>query len=325
MSKISIIIPIFNTEKWISRCLDSLIKQTLTDIEIICVNDGSTDNSLKILNEYAAIDNRIIVISQKNDKGPGKARNVAIKHASAPYIMFCDSDDWYEPNMCEIMYNTIKSEKVDVVSCHCKFEYENAATKKEEYRDKIYFNKDYNGKYKLTEKQFANTNVLLWEKIFRADIIKKYNIKFLHSNPHDDDSFWLEYAAVANSIYYIKDKLYHYFVRIGSIMSKNFKKQEDPYCKFAIADHILNFYAKYYKDMTDRLLVGVLKSYYVFALNELYNREKLDTIKDLISQINSKLTDMNLLHRLALIENKIKVVKINPNAQYHYNPGWVYM
>ncbi len=325
MSKVSIIIPVFNSDKWISRCLDSLIKQTLTDIEIICVNDGSTDNSLKILNKYANKDPRIVVISQKNDKGPGKARNVAIKHSTSPYIMFCDSDDWYEPNMCEIMYNTITTQNIDVVSCHCSFEYENADTKKKEIRDKIYYNKNYEGKFKLTEKQFANTNVLLWEKIFRADIIKKYGIKFLHQNPHDDDSFWFEYAAVANNIYYIKEKLYHYFVRIGSIMSKKLNKQEDPYCKFAIADHVLDFYIQHYKNVTHRMLTSIIQCYYVLTLNDLIQDGKENEINDLISKINTKLENINIPYRLTMLKNKVQIIKLEHNQKYSYRPDWEYM
>ncbi len=92
MPKVSIIVPVYNVEKYLSTCLDSLINQTLKDIEIICINDGSTDNSLNILNEYAQKDTRIIVINKENS-GPGSCRNLGIEKATGEYIQFVDSDD----------------------------------------------------------------------------------------------------------------------------------------------------------------------------------------------------------------------------------------
>ncbi len=100
MPKVSIIIPIYNVEKYIKKCLDSLIKQTLDDIEIICVNDGSPDNSMEIVNEYAKNDKRFIVLTQEN-QGTGAARNKGIDAATGEYIMFLDPDDWYEFDACE--------------------------------------------------------------------------------------------------------------------------------------------------------------------------------------------------------------------------------
>ena len=117
MPEISIIIPNYNTEQYLPRCLNSLIGQTFKDIEIILIDDGSTDNSVKIMKEYAKQDNRIKVIEQPNS-GPARARNQGLENATGKYLMFCDSDDWYEPNMCEIMYYTIENKKTDVVCCH---------------------------------------------------------------------------------------------------------------------------------------------------------------------------------------------------------------
>ena len=113
---ISIIVPIWNTDKYLRRCLSSLVNQTKKDIEIICVNDGSTDNSLEIINEFAAKDSRIKAVTQKN-QGVAVARNVGLKNATGVYIMWCDSDDEYVPDMCEKMFNAIETQKVDMVVC----------------------------------------------------------------------------------------------------------------------------------------------------------------------------------------------------------------
>ena len=102
--KVSIIVPVYNTEKYIGKCLESLIAQTLKEIEIICVNDGSTDNSLKILNYYQNKDLRIKIVNQKNS-GPGKSRNTGIKIAKGDFIGFVDGDDWVDKNYFEKLYN----------------------------------------------------------------------------------------------------------------------------------------------------------------------------------------------------------------------------
>ena len=98
MPKISVIVPIFNVEKYLKECLESIINQTFKDIEIICINDGSTDNSLDILNQYAEKDNRIKVITQSN-QGLSAARNTGIKYANGEYISFIDSDDYIDTSL----------------------------------------------------------------------------------------------------------------------------------------------------------------------------------------------------------------------------------
>ena len=113
---ISIILPVYNCEKFLSRCLEALLIQTYSNIEVLCINDGSTDKSLQILEQYAQKDSRIKVFSQENS-GPAKARNLGLAKARGDYLMFCDSDDWYEPQMCECMLKTIELENVDLVIC----------------------------------------------------------------------------------------------------------------------------------------------------------------------------------------------------------------
>ena len=98
MPKVSIIIPVYNVEKYLKKCLNCIVNQTLTDFEVICINDGSTDNSLEILNEYAKNDKRFIVISQEN-QGQGVARNRCLELVKGEYIQFIDPDDWVETNM----------------------------------------------------------------------------------------------------------------------------------------------------------------------------------------------------------------------------------
>ena len=113
---VSIIVPIYNVEKYLGRCLDSLLAQTLKNIEIIAVNDGSTDLSLKILKEYSIKDSRIKIINKPNG-GVSSARNEGIQLASGEFIGFVDPDDWVDPEMYEDMVNHAKNEKADIVMC----------------------------------------------------------------------------------------------------------------------------------------------------------------------------------------------------------------
>ena len=114
MPKISILIPVYNVEKYLCDCLDSCINQTMQDIEIICVNDGSTDHSLEILERYASKDARIKVISQEN-KGQLIVRKISVAHATGEYILFLDSDDWLELNVCEKLYDAILKYDVEIL------------------------------------------------------------------------------------------------------------------------------------------------------------------------------------------------------------------
>ena len=127
--KVSIIIPIYNAEKYIKRCIDTIINQTYKNIEIIIKNDGSTDNSINLINKYKNKDNRIIVINQKN-AGVSVARNNGIKKRDGTYVMFVDIDDWIELTMVEEMVKIIKEQEVDIVRCNFFRNYEDNTQKK---------------------------------------------------------------------------------------------------------------------------------------------------------------------------------------------------
>ena len=117
MTKISIIIPFQNVENYITKCLSSVVNQTLEDIEIICINDGSKDESDKIAEEFAQKDGRIIILNTQKPQGQAYARNLGLKIANGEYIGFVDSDDWIGLDMFEKMYNTAKSGDTDITMC----------------------------------------------------------------------------------------------------------------------------------------------------------------------------------------------------------------
>lgn len=224
--KISIILPVYNSEEFIKRTLDSLITQTYKNIEILCINDGSSDNSLNILNEYSKKDNRIKIFSQANS-GPAKARNTGLANATGEYLMFCDSDDYYEPDMVEVMTKAITEHDVDFVMCEAKVvvqqdKYDISRTQGTITYHRNLINK--NGIIELDLEKKYQMNVLLWNKIFKANIIKKYGILFPNGFECDDNFFIYEYMLIAKKYYAVKKKLYNYSIRRNSIMDLFYKR-----------------------------------------------------------------------------------------------------
>lgn len=185
MNLISIVIPVYNVEKYLSRCLESILSQSLKELEIIVVNDGSTDNSLEICRYYQKKDSRIIIIDKINE-GVSIARNTGIENASGKYIGFVDPDDWIEKNMYENMYNTIEKYKCSIAFCNYSKDSRLGSTIKT-----LKVNKDFLGKLDIINELIANMigiedilpkyyNVMgcVWRCLYSRDFIEKFNLRF---------------------------------------------------------------------------------------------------------------------------------------------------
>ena len=311
MPEISIIVPNYNTEKYLPRCLESLIHQTFKDIEIILIDDGSKDKSVDIIKKYAEKDSRIRLIEQEN-AGPAKARNQGLERATGKYLMFCDSDDWYEPNMCEVMYNTIQNKKVDVVCCHNFFDCEKdlSVSEKENRLVKKYYNPNRSGKYILNGKNILSTNVVLWNKIWRRDLIEKYHIRFPEGHEHDDDAFWYMYAFVTKDIFYLKDKLYHYFLRAGSIMSTQVnEKPKNRIDRLSISDYVLEFLLKNKLQKHIDLMIKIYRG----QLSECRKFFNEDELTKMCSDITKKLQEKLLTTKFIFYDKGHIYVSKNKN------------
>ncbi len=213
MNKISVIIPVYNVEKYIRKCLDSIINQTLKDIEIIIVNDGSPDNSQSIIDEYAKKDKRIISLIQENGR-QGKARNNGLKHAKGEYISFIDSDDYIETDMLEKMYNKAKEEDSDIVICSNYHIYETTNKKEAIFIDEELM------KDSINNKKNKLLNIISpCYKIYRRSLIQKNNIFFMEKLYYEDLAFSLKSLVLANKISYVNEPLYYYIIREGSTMT----------------------------------------------------------------------------------------------------------
>lgn len=209
MSLISIIVPFYNSEKFLPQCIESLLAQTLIDIEIILINDGSCDSSLKICEQYAENDHRIIIISKSNE-GLAKARRDGIKKANSEFISFLDSDDYYEPMFCEKMYDYMVKLDADLVECDYYLSYVNWKKKHELFDSDKDFTQELFRNY-IVRKSIVNGTeaVVVWNKLYRKCFIDRLVLEFGNS-PLEDYIFNVQYYTNVNRYAYIHQSLTNY-------------------------------------------------------------------------------------------------------------------
>ena len=205
---ISIIVPVYNAEEYLERCLDSIVNQTYQNLEIILINDGSTDNSLEICNRYKNMDSRIIVVNQENF-GVSYTKNVGLKYATGDYIGFVDSDDVVSKNMYSILCDLILKTNMDIVSCgyvkfsdKCTFKIDNAY---------YIFDKIESIKKLLLEDNITN---FLWDKLFKKDVFKNVNLR--KGIIFEDMDIMYKLFDNANGIAICNSILYGYYQRSDS-------------------------------------------------------------------------------------------------------------
>lgn len=213
MPKVSIIIPIYNVENYLPQCLDSIVNQTLKDIEIICIDDCSTDNSFNILKDYAAKDDRIVVLKQEKNQGQGIARNRGLDTAKGEFIIFIDPDDWCELNTCELAYNKISGTNSDICLYGFSHYYEDKGIhKSSNYMLKPLF--EYAQNNDLVEITKLDNNfiksVFIWTYIYNAEFLKKNNIRFNDFRVGEDVIFITLMYKYAKTISFVDETLYHY-------------------------------------------------------------------------------------------------------------------
>lgn len=204
MIKVSIIVPVYNVENYLEKCLSSLTGQTLHDIEIIVVNDGSTDHSADIIKRFAAKDNRIMYLTKSNG-GLSDARNYGIPYAQGKYLGFIDSDDYVEPDMFEKLYHAAEKDQSDFVECNLFHDFENAMDT--EYGKEIYNPKE----------MLMMGRSVVWNKIYRREWLLSTNVQFLKGLIFEDVAFYAMILPYVKKVSYIQEPLIHYVQRENSL------------------------------------------------------------------------------------------------------------
>ncbi len=227
MKKVSIIVPFYNVEEYIERSIKSLVNQSLQDIEIILVNDGSKDGSEEIARDYQRRYPDKIIYLEKENGGLSDARNYALPYATGEYIAFLDSDDYVEEEMYAEMYESARIDRADVVECDYLWEYpeETIESKGRTYKDR----KD----------MLLNARVVAWNKLIKRELIERTRIKFPVGLRYEDVEFFYKLIPYINSISIVKRPFIHYVQRENSISNTQTSKTADI---IQVLDHVIDFY-----------------------------------------------------------------------------------
>lgn len=291
MVKISVIVPVYNVEKYLRRCIDSILAQTFENFELILVDDGSSDGSPAICDKYAKEDRRVKVIHKKN-AGVSAARNDGIKKARGKFIYFCDSDDYIRPGLLKNAYEAAIREEADCVYFNCSFD-----TKECPKMGRI-GNTEYEaGVYTLETKEdifdYLIRSILnirdkkagwsVWSRLFKKKIIKRNKIYFCETcnGFAEDMAFVLEYTMFSRKIVGLKNSYYVYRQRPGSVMQNSHGKARfDDMTEVAL--HVKDVYSRVFTEHEYKSLFGVLHYQIMYVqYNEFVDRP---TFKDLGAQ-----------------------------------------
>lgn len=280
--KISVIIPCYNTAKYLKRCLESLIKQTLKEIEIICINDGSTDNSIEILKEYAILDNRIKILTQDN-QGQSVARNKGLDIATGEYIGFVDSDDWIDLNYYEELYNTAQKYHSDVVMCNFVCIKNDKIKTNSVARNKVYTS--------FKDKMNILPNGTCCDKIFRTEIIKAKKIYFPINIFYEDNLFLIEAIYYSKNLTTTNKTKYHYWINNESTTQafQNIEKLKKSLV--VLTNKIFDFVRDKNLSKTD---INILKKYISIAFINPEFLEDEDVRNNLPQELKNDKKIMNL-------------------------------
>ncbi len=314
--EISIIVPVYNVEKYLNKCIDSILNQTFKDFELILINDGSTDNSLEICNSYQKKDNRIKVIN-KNNGGLSSARNAGIDIARGNYIGFIDSDDHIHEKMYEILhYNAVKYSS-DMVICKERNVYEDETIDCKSTINK-YNTYQLDNIESLTKLYEARTTtfVYAWNKLYKRSMF--HDTRYPEGKIYEDEFLTPKLIYQSNTITYVNCELYYYLQRKGSIVNSKFSTK-----KFDKVD-ALESNVKFFKDKNIRNIYFLVQKAYVdlFFWNEYSAKSQLENINRELNILRRKFKNHNMriiMNPLISTKQKIMITiyNVSPKAYYY--------
>lgn len=317
--KVSVVIPVYNVEKYLGQCLDSVINQTYRNLEIICVNDCSPDNSVQILKEYAQKDERIKIVTHEKNGGLSVSRNSGLDAATGDYVYFIDSDDWIDLDYIEKMVEAIKRENVDIVlnvNIICEY-----IDKQKMYPCFISENYFSDGGLMFRNEAINNAPPMIWSHLYKKNFFEKYHLQFINNTSednikryiHEDVVFQHESLTKTDKIYVFLGSAYHYRQNASGLMGR----------LAGSAITTINSYikiAEFYKN-TNTPTKGI-KLIYPLSICRIYDDEEFQQLKKLFAMIHEHLTEQidlyndyeqYIIHKIQAADNYDEFVKTTNN------------
>ena len=298
MAKVSVVVPIYNVEEYLERCIESLVKQTLEDIEIILVNDGSRDKSGTIAQEFQKKYPDKIKYVEKENGGLSDARNYGMKYATGEYIAFLDSDDYIEKNAYKVMYKKAKEEDSDYVECDFIWEYPEKSKKDEQI------------KYANKNEMLAFVRVVAWNKLIRREVITNNNIEFPKGLRYEDVEITYKLIPHINKFSYVNEFFIHYTQRQNSIANVQNEKTAEI---FEVLDNVITYYKQnnFYDEYKEELEYNYARYLLCSSLKRICkipdNQKRKELINKTWDNLNSKYPEWKknkILRNVQLGKNK---------------------
>jgi glycosyltransferase involved in cell wall biosynthesis len=295
--KISVVIPVYNVEKYLHRCVESILNQTFQDFEIILINDGSKDNSGQICDDYAQKDKRIKVIHKKNAR-VSAARNDGIKIAKGKYLSFIDSDDWIEPEMYQEMVYKAEELNLDFIMCDYKKKSNNYEDKRTQPIREGYYSKDdiKNELFQcliMFENMEYPPTISNWVCLFEIEFLKTNNLYYDEDIHYDEDSiFGAKIMYHANNFYYLKDHYYYnYFYNPNSTTNTYNEKKWDSFLK--INERLVKYFGKtiefdFSRQIKINMLYLTLSALGQIKYSNNDEKERINIVKEIMCHPNVK-------------------------------------
>lgn len=298
--KVSIIIPVFNTEKYLKRCVDSCLNQTLLDIEIILIDDCSTDSSRDIILDYAkTYPDKVRYLFQKENHRQGAARNRGMEIALGEYYLFVDSDDWIEPDTCEKLYNKAKETDADMVGSDYFLSWDDKDKEVNlKWSDDCFGNMTKEKKEKL-----VTVCGMFWARIYKSDFLKKVGLTFPEDIFYEDAFFNFYSILLADKIYKVDKNFYHYYQENQSTMRN--KNKSHQYDRIDSAEYLYDFinknsYLEKYHDIIFKKYLAMACSNILYTCLDCFDKPDIRQLKRIHKLISEK--DKNYIKTNAFLK-----------------------
>ena len=285
---VTVIIPVYNVELYLTKCLDSVVNQTYKNLQIILVNDGTQDNSLEICEQYGNKDSRITIINKENG-GLSSARNKGLEYAEGVYCYFMDSDDYIENDLIEKAVCKMAEENADMVIFGMeRFREDSDDIESFELDEQEYSISNQRQRFEFIAREYYQYKVAyeVWNKLYKLDIIKKNHIKFEDNNKifAEDVCFLSYYLCHVNKIVSMRGKFYHYLIRGSSLTGVGLK--ESKVRQFhQLLDCVYQYVQRY--DDEDKYITNHFEYMYASLMHDQYKRVKISELPELISNVEN--------------------------------------